>query len=258
MCARLILAAATLVLGACSAAGPGRAAPRVVVSAAISVSDALRTVAVEFERADGVAVVLNAAGSDTLATQLIAGARADLFLSADERQMDRVQAAGLIVEGTRVDLLTNQLVVVERIGQPALISGIADLLSPSIRRISMGDPEAVPAGVYARQYLQSVGLWDRVRSKVVPTRNVRAALAAVEAGNADLGIVYQTDLAISPQVRVGYAIPFDEGPTIRYQAAVTTDAEDGSVARRFLAYLRGAEARRIFEAEGFIMADGTS
>ena len=122
----------------------------------------------------------------------------------------------------------------------------------------MGDPDAVPAGVYARQFLQSVGLWSAVRTKVVPTRNVRAVIAAVEAGNADVGFVYRTDLALAESLELAFAIPVDEGPQIRYVAAVAAAAPNESGARQLLAFLRGDIARRIFEDAGFITLGVTS
>ena len=230
--------------------------PRVVVSVAVSLSDVLRRAADEFERTTDVAIVLNAGGSDTLATQLLAGASVDLFFSADSRQMDRVEASGGIVTSTRVDLLSNQLVAVSHIDRAGLVSGITDLERSRVRRIAMGDPDSVPAGVYAREFLESVGVWDAVRSKVVPTRNVRAALAAVEAGNADVGFVYRTDVALADSVGIAFVIPVDQGPQIRYVAAVTAEAPHGAGARQLLSFLRTGRARRIFEDAGFIALGG--
>ena len=254
---RFILAVAVATLAACIPGAVDDAEPpRLLVSAATSIADALRAAADEYERTGGATVVLNVGGSDTLATQLLAGARADLFVSADDRQMNRVESGGRILSSTRVDLLTNQLAIVATHDQLSLISGVEDLQSPQIRRIAMGDPDAVPAGVYAKQYLQSVGLWDTVRSKVVSTRNVRAALAAVEAGHADVGFVYRTDLAVAKSVGMAFAIPMNDGPRILYPAAVAADTVNESAARHFLAFLRGPEAQQLFEGAGFIQLAG--
>lgn len=260
MCAsRISLLVVCLGLGACDPSPSGNDAERLVVSAAVSVSDALRTVADAYTRVSRVDVLINIAGSDTLATQLIAGARADLFLSADYRQMDRAEEAGRILTSTRVDLLTNQLVAVVPTDRTHTASGIDDLLqAPWVRYVAMGDPDAVPAGVYAQRYLRSVGLWDAVQSKVVPTRDVRAALAAVEAGNADVGVIYRTDLAMARMVRVAFAVPVHEGPRIRYPVAVVADGRNEVAARRFLSFLRRSEARRIFEEAGFIVVGEAS
>ena len=233
-------------------------AQRIVVSVAVSLSDALRRASDEFERTTGVTVDLNVGGSDTLATQLLAGATGDLFVSADTRQMDRVEAGGRIITSTRVDLFSNQLVVVSSVDLAGYVSGIRDLESLRVRRIAMGDPESVPAGVYAQEFLKSVGIWDTVRSKVVPTRSVRAALAAVEAGNADVGVVYQTDVALAENVSIAFVVPVEQGPRIRYVAAVAAGAPHESTAKQLLNFLRATRARRIFEDAGFIALGGAT
>ena len=227
-------------------------APTIVASVAISVADVVRAVADDYEGRTGVRVVINSGGSDTLATQLLAGARVDLFVSADDRQMNRVEAGGALVSSTRVDLLANQLVVVTTHDRVSEIGALEALVGSGVRRIAMGDPAAVPAGVYARRYLQSVGVWDVLEAKVVPTRNVRAALAAVEAGNADVGFVYRTDLSVASGVGLSFAVPIDVGPAIRYPAAVTTDATDEAAARHFLQFLQGPDAGSLFVEAGFI------
>ena len=201
MCARqFVLSTALLAIYACGE-GHSDSQEVLLVSAAVSLSDALSVVAAEYERAAGVSVVLNLAGSDTLATQLAAGAPADVFVSADRRQMDRIENDGIIAAATRVDLLANQLVVIVPSTRAQSVTGVDDLRSSRIRRIAIGDPDSVPAGVYAKQYLESAGLWEDVRSKVLPTRDVRAALAVVAAGNAEVGIVYRTDV-VRPEVSV--------------------------------------------------------
>ncbi len=260
MIARLaLLFVTTFTVSACGLGGTRSGSsdsPRILVSVAVSLSDALRRAADEFERTTGVAVDLNVGGSDTLATQLLAGASGDLFVSADTRQMDRVEAGGRIITSTRVDLFSNQLVVVSDVDLAGYVSGIRDLEGSRVRRIAMGDPESVPAGVYAQKFLKSVGVWDTVRFKVVPTRSVRAALAAVEAGNADVGVVYQTDVALAENVAIAFVIPVEQGPRIRYVAAVTAGAPHESAAKQLLNFLRASRARRIFEDAGFIALRG--
>ncbi len=243
-------------LAACTDSRSGPAEARLLVSAAVSLSGPLESVVAEFEKANGTRVELNFAGSDTLATQLIAGAEADLFLSADERQMTRVKASGLLEAGTRADLFSNQLAVVVPADRPAAVSGVNDLSTPRVRRLALGDPDAVPAGVYAKRYLQSVGLWEAVSSKVVSLRNVRAVLAAVEAGNVDAGFVYRTDLALADAATMAFAVPIASGPAIRYPGAVLTTSRQRPLARRLLADLQGPVAQQAFEAAGFIVVTG--
>lgn len=246
-------------LAACggSAAGDGKAsrdgdtAP-ILVSAAASLSEVMAAIAERFEGDTGIAVRLNVAGSQMLASQIIEGAPVDLFVSADELQMQRVAAAGRLAAGSRVDLLTNQLVVVVPSDRPDTAAAPRDLVHASIQRLALGDPDAVPAGVYARDWLRAAGVWDGVAAKVVPASNVRAALRAVESGAADAGIVYRTDVRTSTGATVAFEVPIGEGPAIVYPAAVTADAPNRSGALRFLDYLRTSAARPLFEEAGFI------
>lgn len=229
----------------------------VLISAAASLSEAIDAVAVAYERHSGTRVLLNVGGSDLLATQLIEGAPVDVFLSADASQMDRAQDAGRIRPDRRVNLLSNQLVVVVPMDRVGTVMTVADLASEAVRRIALGDPEIVPAGVYARQYLKDAGIWTVVESKVVPTRNVRAALAAVESGTADAAVVYRTDAATSFAAVVAYPVARDAGPTIVYPAAVATGAPNEAAAIRVLEFLQGPEARRLFEDAGFVVLPQT-
>ncbi|HET7620084.1 MAG TPA: molybdate ABC transporter substrate-binding protein [Vicinamibacterales bacterium] len=224
-----------------------------LVSAAASLTDALTAVAADFERETGVHVTANFGSSSGLARQIVNGAPVDLFLTADEAQMDVVEQAGFVERGTRIDLLRNQLVVVMPRGSRPLASP-RDLAAGSIRRIALADPAAVPAGVYARRYLESIGLWSAVAPKVVPMLDVRAALAASDSGNVDAAFVYKTDASIARHSTVVFSVPLADGPRIVYPAAVIKDARHGDAARRFLAYLRGGAARRVFERYGFVVA----
>ena len=224
----------------------------VFVSAAVSLTEVLQTIAGQYERATGERVVLNLAGSNTLARQIIEGAPVDLFISADALQMDRVEKARRILTGSRVDLLSNQLVVVVPDDRPRTFRSLCDLLEPVIRRIAIGDPAAVPAGVYAKQVLGAQGLWPQVRPKIIPTMSVRGALSAVEAGHADAGIVYRTDAVIARRAVVALTIPLEDGPSIVYPAAVMEDAPNDARARALLQYLRGSDAAAVFERAGFI------
>jgi molybdate transport system substrate-binding protein len=233
------------VLAAASTAGAGEG---VVVFAAASLADALREIAAAFEARTGHRVVLGFGGSNDLARQIRAGAPAQVFVSASAERMDELERAGLVVAGHRVDLLSNRLVVVIPSAAAAGPVKAEDLAS--VGRIALGDPEAVPAGIYARQWLARRGLWERVRERVVPTLDVRAALAAVESGNADAGVVYRTDAAVSRRVRVVLEVPEAEAPRIVYPAALLATAR-GPGARAFYEQLRSAAARAVFERLGF-------
>ncbi|HSD25885.1 MAG TPA: molybdate ABC transporter substrate-binding protein [Vicinamibacteria bacterium] len=215
--------------------------------AAASLADALREIGAGFEARTGHRVVLSFGGSNDLARQIRAGAPAQVFVSASAERMDELERAGLLAAGARVDLLSNRLAVVVPVAAATTLATADDLLG--VRRLALGDPEAVPAGIYARQWLEKRGLWERVGDRVVPTLDVRAALAAVEAGNADAGIVYRTDAAISKRVRVALEVPNEEAPRIVYPAALLVTA--GRAARTFFDHLRSPAARAVFERLGF-------
>lgn len=171
--------------------------------------------------------------------------------------MNRLEKKGAIVSSSRKDLLSNSLVIVVAARNGANVHSPADLANPGVQRITLGDPKAVPIGVYARRYLEKQGLWDVIAPKVVPTENVRGALAAVEAGNADASIVYRTDALISKKVAIAYSVPLKEGPKIRYPVALVRGTKGPEAAKRFLAYLSGPAAATIFERQGFIVVGGS-
>jgi molybdate transport system substrate-binding protein len=251
---RLATAFGRLALFICLCCGvPRLFAAELTVFAAASLTDALREIARDYQKGTGDRIVFNFAASSTLARQIEAGAPADLFFSADEAQMNRLQSGGQIIEGTRQDRLSNSLVIVVAAENGVRIRSPKDLAGPAIRRITLGDPRAVPIGVYARKYLEKMGLWEAVAPKVVPTENVRGALAAVEEGNADASIVYKTDALVSKRVVIAYAVPVEEGPEIRYSVALVRGAKEPQASRGFLAYLEGVSATKIFERRGFVV-----
>ena len=228
------------------------AAAPILVSAAASLSEAMAVVAAQYEADTGTPVRLNVAGSQMLASQIIEGAPVDLFVSADALQMDRAAAAGRVDAATRVDLLSNQLVVAVPDDRAGTVTAPGDLAGSAIERLALGDPEAVPAGVYARDWLVGVDVWDDVAPKVAPASSVRAALRAVESGAADAGIVYRTDMQTSTGAIVAFEIPIADGPAIAYPAAVVIEAPNRDGAARLLDYLRSPAARRRFEDAGFV------
>ena len=243
-----LLAAGITVLAACST--PVAAQPPVlVVSVAASVNDALDEIGRLYRAATGVTVALNAGGSNTLARQIVEGAKASLFLSADHTQMDAVEHAGRIVAGTRTNLLTNELAI---IAPQSTDLTLARLIEGRVDRLAMGEPASVPAGVYGRTWLEHEGAWPRLEAKVVPFPTVRAVLSAIENGRADAGIVYRTDAMISANVRVIGRVSPAQHPylDISYPAAVIAGPAEAE-AKRFLAFLKGPQARAVFERRGF-------
>lgn len=224
------------------------------VFAAASLSDALREIAAAYEPASGDKLVLNLAASSLLARQIKEGAPADLFFSADEAKMDDLARAGLLAADTRRTLLGNTLVVVAAADSTLALAAPADLARPALRRLALGETQTVPAGIYAREYLDRAGLWSKVSDKVVPTENVRACLAAVESGNVDAGIVYKTDALISKKTKVAFEVPAADGPKISYPLAVLKEARHPDAARRLAAHLASPEANAVFVKHGFLPA----
>jgi molybdate transport system substrate-binding protein len=212
------------------------AAAEVRVLAAASLTNVLQEIARTYEKSTGDRIVFSFGASNLLARQIAAGAPADLFLSADEASMNRVQTR------MRVNVLSNTLVV---IGKP--IRQPRDLVR--MKSIALAEPSSVPAGIYARQWLESLRLWSAIEPKVIPTDNVRSALAAVASGNADAAIVYRTDARISKRVRVTYVVT--NGPRIVYPFALLRDAEQPAAALRFLHHLRSKQALDTFIRHGF-------
>ena len=223
----------------------------VTVFAAASLTDSLKHIATDYQKQTGHTVVFNFEASSVLARQIEAGAPADIFFSADETQMDRLAGRGLIDAATRADRLRNTLVVVTPADSTLQIHSPGDLASDGVKQIALADPKAVPAGVYAKEWLEKFHVWDAVKPKVVPAENVRAALAAVASGNVDAGVVYRTDAAISKSVKIAYEVPRADGPDIRYPVAVTKTSEHSEEAKRFLEYIESAKAGRVFERFGF-------
>ncbi|TDL84342.1 molybdate ABC transporter substrate-binding protein [Palleronia sediminis] len=235
-----------LALGAAAAR-----AETVTVFAAASLKTALDEIAPGFEAATGHDLRLSYAGSSALARQIEACAPADIFISANPDWMDRLDAAGLLAAGTRADLLTNRLVLVAHGAEAAPLA-----LGPRIGarlgegRLAMALVDAVPAGIYGRAALRSLGLWDDLAPRVAQADNVRAALLLVARGAAPLGIVYETDALSEPRVSVVATFPEDSHPPILYPAAAL-EGRDGPAARAFLAHLSGEQAGAVFARLGF-------
>ena len=239
------------------AAAQGSTSPAVTVSAAVSLTEALQEIVKIYEGTGG-HVRLNLAASNVLSRQIVNGAPVDLFISADEAQMAVVEKAGLVAAGSRVRLLRNQLAIVVRSDRPPSIVSVAGLATDAVKRIAIGDPDAVPAGVYAKGYLERVGLFAAIQRKLLPFPSVRATLSAVETGGADAGLVYLTDARVSHRVRVAAVIAGADAPDIVYPACVIQTSPRRQAAERFLHFLQTAEAGRIFERHGFqaIVATG--
>lgn len=223
------------------------------VFAAASLSDVLKEIAKTYEKETGDKVVFNFGASSLLARQIEEGAPADIFFSADEAKMDGLEKKGLILKETRKSRLSNTLVIVVEKSSDLVVQSAKDLAQEKIKRLALAEPASVPAGIYAKSYLEKIGAWDKVAGKVVPTENVRGALAAVESGNVEAAIVYKTDAAISKKVRVAFEVPAREAPDISYPIAVVKESRQTEAAKKFLKRLGSEDPGKVFERYGFIV-----
>ena len=246
--ALLVFALAFLARGQVSGAEP-----TLRVAAAASLSDALREIDAAFTKQTGSAVELNLGASSALARQIEEGAPADVFFSADRAKMDALAEKGLIIAESREDQLSNSLVIIVPKDSTLKFTSVQDLISDRVSQIATGDPKAVPVGVYARNYLEKAGLWKDLEGKVVATENVRAALAAVESGNIEAGIVYKTDAAISKKVKVALEVPARDDLKIIYPVAVLKGSTQPKLAAQYLEHLDSPGSKAAFEKYGFIV-----
>lgn len=227
----------------------------VTVFAAASMTDSLKAIASAYEKTSGDKIIFNFGASSTLARQIEAGAPADIFFSADEAQMDGLEKKGLLENSTRKSRLGNTLVVVVPIASKLAIHSAQDLTNASVKKIAFADPKAVPAGVYGRAWLTNQGIWPDVEPKVVPTENVRAALAAVESENVEAGVVFKTDAGISKKVKIAYEVPAKDAPKISYPMALIKGSKQSVAAKKFLDHLSSVEAGQVFKRFGFILLE---
>ena len=223
------------------------------VSAASSLTDALHDIARIYEHDGHDTLLFDFGASSLLARQITEGAPSDVFISADELKMDQLQQRGFIIKSSRRSILSNTLVIIVPSDSNLKISGPTDLTDNAISNIAVAEPQSVPAGIYAKEYLRAHRVWDRIKDKIIPTENVRAALAAVESGNVQTGIVYRTDALISHSVRIAFEVPAAEGPKISYPVAIVGESKQKPAAQRFIDFLQSPQAQEVFRKYGFII-----
>jgi len=250
----LALPAAVLLAWA-AAAAPALAQGRdVLVFAAASMKNALDDVAAQWQRETGKKVVISYAASNTLIRQIEQGAPADIFISADLDWMEYGEQKGLIKKDTRVNLLGNRLVLIAPKDSDVSVNikpgfDLAALLKGG--RLAMANVDAVPAGKYGKASLEKLGVWNSVKDKIAQADSVRAALVLVARGETPLGIVYQTDAASDPTVKIVGTFPADTHPPIIYPVALTKDSTSAD-ARAFLDFMENSPAAdRAFAKQGF-------
>jgi molybdate transport system substrate-binding protein len=248
---RLVLAAAVSLVCLSSFSAPASAAD-LIVSAASSLTDAFKNVAQSYEAKNpGVKVVLNFGASDVLMQQIVNGAPADVFASADQTAMDKAAAANVIATATRKDFAANQIVMIVPADSKLNLAALKDLAQPAVKRVTYGNPASVPVGRYTQSALEAAGQWNTVMAKGVPAQNVRQALDYVARGEVEAGFVFATDAAIMPdKVKVAVRVPVQTPVT--YPIAVTSASKQTAQAASFIAYVSSPEGQEILHKYGFL------
>lgn len=221
------------------------------VSAASSLTNAFHDIARSYEAQHaGTKVLLNFGASGALLQQIAKGAPVDVFASADEATMDEAQRQGIVSRKERNDIAGNALVVIVPPHATYSVRRISDLTQGAIKRVAIGNADSVPAGRYAKQALESAGLWSAISSKSITTQNVRQSLDYVARGEVDAGFVYATDAAVrKSEVEIACDVPVTT--PIRYPAATVLTSHNQNASRRFIEYLMSPAAQAIFARYGF-------
>lgn len=221
------------------------------ISAAASLTDALNEIKTEYSKDHKDVLLFNFGASGTLEKQIEEGAPCDLFLSASKANMDTLEQTGLIDTDSRKDLLGNTLTLIASAEKKDVIKGYEALASNDAASISIGTPETVPAGKYAQQSLENLGLWPKIEKKIVFGKDVKQVLEYVDTGNADCGLVYKTD---AMQMKTGVVVmdmPENSHDPIVYPAALIRNSEQEKAAADFYQFLQSDYAKGVFEKYGF-------
>jgi molybdate transport system substrate-binding protein len=236
-------------------AGNRKATATITVFAASSATDVMTSLAKQYEATHPVRVRLSFAASSVLARQVERDAPCDLVLLADQKWMDFLAGKRKVQKGSRKDIAGNRLVVVTPANKPLVVrmEPKFDLAAAFKGRLAVGDPDHVPAGLYAKEALQNMGWWDLLKFRLAPAENVRAALRLVELGEVEVGIVYRSDARSSGKVVIAGQFPPGTHRAIRYPAALCASATPG--AGDFLDYIAGKEAAPVWTANGFDALD---
>ena len=231
--------------------GPTDEAVEINISAAASLTDALGEIQKEYAKESNAVLQFNFGASGALQKQIEEGAPCDLFVSASKANMDTLEQEGLIIADSRKDILGNTLTLVAAAEKADIIKGYENLASADVTSISIGTPDTVPAGKYAQQALQKLGIWDQIQSKVVFAKDVRQVLEYVDSGNVDCGLVYKSDTLAMKTGVVVMDMPEDSHDPIVYPAALIKDSAQSEAAAKFYEFLKTDYAKGVFEKYGF-------
>jgi molybdate transport system substrate-binding protein len=252
----LVLAAliSALAAGPASSKPPATPAPgtEFTVSAAISLKDALDEISQLYRaKSPGILIHFNLGGSGTLQQQIEQGAPVDVFISASPDQMDALESKGLLLAGSRKDMVRNSVVLIVPKGKTGIAS-FQDLAGADVKFIAVGEPKTVPAGKYAQEILTHFGLYEKLKPKFVLGKDVRQVLTYVATGNADAGIVYATDALTSADVTVVATAPKDSHSPVVYPLAIIKNSKNIDEAKKFADFLTGPESTAVFKKYGFL------
>jgi len=243
-----------LVAGPASGKPPATPVPgtEITVSAAISLKDALDEIAQLYRaKFPGTLIHFNLGGSGTLQRQIEQGAPVDVFISASPDQMDALESKGLLLGGSRKDMVRNSVVLIVPKGKQGIAS-FQDLAAAEVKFIAVGEPKTVPAGKYAQEILTHFGLYDKLKPKFVLGKDVRQVLTYVATGNADAGIVYATDALTSADVTVVATAPKDSHSPVVYPLAIIKNSKNVEEAKKFADFLTAPDSTSVFKKYGFL------
>lgn len=221
------------------------------ISAAVSLTDALEEMQKDFEKDHNVSMKFNLGSSGTLAQQIQQGAPADVFISANQDWMDKLEKTGDIMEATRANVTGNSIVLISKKGEKPAVTKIKDITPKNAGQIAIGNPDSVPAGAYTEETLKHLKKWDELKDNFIMAKDVRQVLTYTETGNADLGFVYASDAATSDKVDVIDQADKTWHDPIIYPAAVTKDTKYEKLAKDFLEYVKSDKGQEILKKYGF-------
>jgi molybdate transport system substrate-binding protein len=222
------------------------------VCAGVGLTDVVKAINDLYMQANkNVKIVSNFASSGTLQQQIEQGAPEDVFISAAAAQMDNLQKKELLLNDTRQNLLTNKVVLIVPADSTLGITSFNDLAADKVKVVAIGDPKSVPAGTYAQQAFDELGITAQIQPKEVLGSDVRQVLTYVESGNADAGIVYSTDALTSQKIKVVASAPAGINAKVMYPVAVTKASKNPDAAKDYLNFLFGTQAKVVFEKYGF-------
>ncbi len=221
------------------------------ISAAASLKDALLELQPLFEAKNDIVLIFNFAASGTLQKQIEEGAPADIFISAATKQMEALKDQGLIAEDSLKDFLSNSIVLIASDEAKDRIRKLDELTNDNINRISIGTPDSVPAGAYAKESMENLGIWDSVESKIIFAKDVRQVLTYVETGEVDAGIVYSSDAALLKKGVIVGEFPAESHKPIIYPLGIIKECKNMEEAKKFITFLSEADSINIFNKSGF-------